>query len=425
MKQKWNLKKCFFGLASAALLGGMIAACGSGDVSTGTTDDDMQLLLMKGEDGNSGYAGDIEMAVEACKLDASCAQKMNGAVYVSSAAESSSSTEIVEPGSSAAAVSSASVVTSSASINLSSAAVVSSSSAGLNLSSASVADGTVNGTCAPVPATISKGESTTWTFSLASGLGIAVINKLSSVVFDWTLEGSTEGSASGVGSKTTAGTYAASGSYGASLVVDGNTIQCSPLQVNGAAITGCTCTADASTVDVASGAATATWTVSGCTTNANITGYAWTDATGTGETATASFTAKGQTVAPTVAVSNDDNTVETFTCESVKAVDSSAPEYMLDGTTEGTYTVEPGTYSMLYACSQANQYYQPPIAVSASGSWDAFTVTYKGPLGTETTTNAETQHVISYSSLYGGSFSSMPTEQFTITVTHAAVIKCQ
>lgn len=329
MKQKWMLKKCFFGLASAALFGGMIAACGSGDISNSTTDDDTQLLLMKGEDGSSGYAGDIEMAVEACKLDASCAQKMNGTVYVSSAAESSSSVAIVEPGSSAVAVSSSSVVTSSASINLSSAAVsvLSSSSAGLNLSSSATVEdnGTVNGTCAPVPATISKGESTKWTFTP----GITAQNN---ALFDWTMTGSTEGTFSATGSNggtTATATYAASGSYGATLSVDGNTIQCSALQVNGAAITGCTCTADASTVDVASGSATATWTVSGCTTNANITGYSWTDATGTGETATAAFTTKGQTIAPTVEVSNDDNTKETFTCASVKAVDSSAPEYEL------------------------------------------------------------------------------------------------
>lgn len=171
-----------------------------------------------------------------------------------------------------------------------------------------------------------------WTFNRLSPTGMAGMTAQQNALFEWTLPNSAEGTFSALGKdkgNTATATYAASGSFKATLQVDGNTIQCSELQVNGAAITGCECASASATVDVASGAASATWTVSGCKTDANITGYSWTGATGSGETATASLTKKGDVVTPIVTVMNDDNTKTEFTCASVKAVDSSAPEYEL------------------------------------------------------------------------------------------------
>ncbi len=331
-------KKFIYGLAAAAFAGSLFVACGDGDVSGTTSDDDTSAFL-----NDSAYYGSLkDLAVTACKDSPKC--NANASEIVEPTSSSAADSPVTEPSSqSQAPTSSASIPTplSSSStpiVNLSSVAV-SSSSAGVvtpTSSAAIVDDGTVNGTCAPVPATISKGGSTTWKFTKLSPAGMAGMTKQQNAIFDWTMTGSTEGSFSAKGSAggtAATATYAASGSFTATLTVDGNKITCSALQVNGAPITGCVCTPDVANPDVASGPATVTWTVSGCqTTGATITGYAWTDATGTGETATASFTEKGQTITPVVTVSNDDNTQEQFTCAAAKAVNSSTPDYEIDGT---------------------------------------------------------------------------------------------
>ena len=323
------MKKRYLGIALAALVGGAFVACGSGDVSKPTSDDEM---LVFGND-STYYSAIIKDATASCTADPACASKLNG---TSSVAEesSSSSAEIVEPGSSPGSSSSAAPLPGSSStlINFSSASVPA-SSATAGVSSSSIADdGTVNGTCAPVPATIEKGTATTWTFTVDKNLGMNIVLKSSSVAYSWAMPNSEELSAEETGLKNTSATYKKSGDFSATLVVDGNTVQCSPLHVNGAKITGCECSADASTVDVASGSATAKWTISGCTTDATITGYTWTGATGSETSATATLSKKGESVAPTVTVKNDDNMEVSVTCPAVKATDSSAPEYEIDKT---------------------------------------------------------------------------------------------
>lgn len=329
-------KKLVFGFAAAALAGSLFIACGDGDVSSTSADDESSAFL----NDPDYYKTLIESATTACNDDPKCAANIGNIVVEPS---SSSASEITEPSSasvSSASMSSASVLppllsSSSPIVNLSSASVIT-SSASVIVSSSSVEiedNGTVNGTCDPVPAKIEKGASTKWTFKRVTPPGMAGMTAQQNALFDWTMPNSTEGTFSELGKNggnAATATYTASGSFGATLQVDGNTIQCSELQVNGAPITGCVCTPDVANPDVASGPATVTWTVSGCqTTGATITGYAWTDATGTGETATASFTEKGQEITPVVTVSNDDNTQEQFPCASAKAVNSSAPEYEL------------------------------------------------------------------------------------------------
>ncbi len=317
------MKKRYLGIACAALVGGALVACGSGDVSKPSGEDEGNTVIFD----SSYYANRLDEATKACEADPVCAARMNGISSV--ALSSSSSSEIVEPESSPGSSSSAAPVPGSSStlINFSSASVPT-SSATVGVSSSSIADdGTVNGTCAPVPATIEKGAATKWTFTVDPNLGMNVVLKSSSVPYAWTLPNSEELSAEGTGLKNTSATYKNSGDFSATLVVDGNTVQCSSLHVNGAKISGCECAADASTVDVASGSATAKWTVSGCTTDATITGYTWADATGSGTSATATLSTKGETIAPTVTVKNDDNTEVSVACPAVKATDSSAPEY--------------------------------------------------------------------------------------------------
>lgn len=348
-------KKLVFGFAAAALAGSLFIACGDGDVSSPSADDVGNSLI----NDPDYYKSRVDSATKYCNSDSKCAANIGNIVVEPS---SSSASEITEPSSasvSSASMSSASVLppllsSSSPIVNLSSASVIT-SSASVIVSSSSVEiedNGTVNGTCDPVPAKIEKGASTKWTFKrVTPPTGMAEITAQQNALFDWTMPNSTEGTFSELGKNggnAATATYTASGSFGATLQVDGNTIQCSALQVNGAPITDCVCTPDVANPDVASGSATVTWTVSGCqTTGATITGYAWTDATGTGKTATASFTKKGQEVTPIVTVSNDDNTQEQFTCAAAKAVDSNAPEYEIDGTgvtipsgSCGTVTVE-------------------------------------------------------------------------------------
>lgn len=323
------MKKRYLGIALAALVGGAFVACGSGDVSKPTSEDEGNTVIFD----SSYYAGRINVADSLCKEDPVCSAKLNGK---SSVAEvSSSSTGIVEPGSSPAAASSSSAApfpgSSSTLINFSSASVPSSSATVGVSSSAIVDDGTLNGTCEPKPATIEKGATTTWTFVTLTPAGMAGMTAQQQALFTWTMTGSSEGTLSALGKdrgNTASATYTASGDFTTSLELDnGNKIQCSPLHVNGAKITGCECSADASTVDVASGSATAKWAVSGCKTDATITGYTWTGATGSEASATATLTKKGESIAPTVTVKNDDNTEVSVTCPAVKATDSNAPEY--------------------------------------------------------------------------------------------------
>lgn len=316
-------KKLMYGLALAAIAGGAFVACGSGDVSGVTSEDKGNVFVYD----SSYYVGRVETATNACASDAECAKKANNTVIE----ESSSSAEITEPGSSSAAVTSSASTeksSSSAVINFSSASTSSSSTV---VSSSSVEiqdDGTVNGTCAPVPATINKGESTTWTFTQVTPAGTAGAK----AAYEWTMPKSTERTANGTGLKTTTATYATeSGTMTATLVVDGNTVTCSALQVNGAAITGCSCTADAAEVDINGASATASWKVTGCTSDATITGYAWsTGVTGSDNTGSMTVSAKGEQT-PTVTVSNAEGTKQEVTCGTVKVTDSAAPEYEIDG----------------------------------------------------------------------------------------------
>ena len=147
-------KKFIYGLAAAAFAGSLFVACGDGDVSGTTSDDDTSAFL-----NDSAYYGSLkDLAVTACKDSPKC--NANASEIVEPTSSSAADSPVTEPSSqSQAPTSSASIPTplSSSStpiVNLSSVAV-SSSSAGVvtpTSSAAIVDDGTVNGTCAPVPA---------------------------------------------------------------------------------------------------------------------------------------------------------------------------------------------------------------------------------------------------------------------------------
>ena len=195
---------------------------------------------------------------------------------------------------------------------------------------------TADGSCAPSKASIYKGETVNWVFTPAKLSTTSVTelmewqNFVNNSTCDWTLNGATPASSSGkCGSdgKTVTATYSTTGNFSASVKLGEKTINCGSVQVTGAPLTGCSCEASETAPDVADGAVTVTWTVSGCNTLADIASYAWTEATGTASTATMTFTEKGQTASPTVMVTDSENNSVNLTCPTVKTVNSNAPEY--------------------------------------------------------------------------------------------------
>ncbi len=194
---------------------------------------------------------------------------------------------------------------------------------------------TPDGTCAPSKTSIYKGETVNWVFTPATLSGGSVPefmeykNFVSNSTCDWTLDGASPASSSGkCGSdgKTVTATYSTTGNFSASVKLGEKTINCGSVQVTGAPLTGCTCEASEAKPDVADGAVTVTWTVSGCHALADIASYAWTEASGTTSSATKTFTEKGQTASPTVKVTTAENTSVTLTCPTVTAFNSKAPE---------------------------------------------------------------------------------------------------
>lgn len=203
---------------------------------------------------------------------------------------------------------------------------------------APIIDGTF-GTCAPLKNPINKGESVQWRFTANSKYPGFDPLKVAKATYDWSFAAGAVDDGSGKGTTSGNVAYPAAGQTTASVTVlyDGTPIivTCDPLQVNGAAITSCKCEPDVANPDIANGPVTVTWSVSNCSSaGATITGYEWTGATGTGESASATVTKKDENIAPVVSVSNEDNTVQNFTCSSIRTVDSNAPDYIITSPVE-------------------------------------------------------------------------------------------
>ena len=194
------------------------------------------------------------------------------------------------------------------------------------------------GSCAPVKTPISKGESVAWAF-MPNGMAntLDFVQGKGSLVWSLNPTGIEAGeSASKLQSAPI--TYSAAGDYKASVVatlgLESEMIACSPLRVNGAPITGCECNLNSASeiVDIAGASTVATWNVHGCSSATEIIDYTWVGATGTGETATATISQKGQEIAPTVRIRSLESEIE-VACPAPKVVDSDNPEYLflIDG----------------------------------------------------------------------------------------------
>ena len=316
-------KKLFFGIISIAFIAGIFVACGEGAIEAYNTDDNVADLTF-------GNSLDIKKSETACQANPECLEKLNQ-VQPTSSAEPPPPSSSEEP----VLISSSSVMfptSSSSLITITSSTTIilpPSSSTIVIVSSSSVItpEGGLAGTCAPSPAVAELGQTVTWSFNKDPSISVT---QIMAATFDWVFEGASVEtfSAKGATGITKAVSYTTSGPHTTSLSINGTApIACTPVQVNGAKITGCKCEVDNSSPDVAAGGE-AIWTVSGCTSTANITGYTWNGGElGAVETSSHVFTEKDETFAPTLSVSNDDNTVQVVACPAATAIDATKPDY--------------------------------------------------------------------------------------------------
>lgn len=185
------------------------------------------------------------------------------------------------------------------------------------------------GSCAPVTSTIEKGASVRWKLTYNSDIGFSAID-LARADHVWNFGAGAIPATDATPSTSAPVTYTNSGIAVASVTVtmqNGNTetIQCSPLQVNGDPITGCKCTTEANSVDFTA-TPDVTWSVTGCTSASAPLTYNWNGTDGA-ETFTNSFTAATASYAPTLRVGNADNTVIDVPCSAVRVTEGA--EYVI------------------------------------------------------------------------------------------------
>jgi len=317
--------KLVLGCLGVFFIMSVIVACGEGAIDPFSTDDTVAQL--------STASLDVGKSINACLADPVCREKYESTETPPSSAQiplssSSSSSIPVVPG------------LSSSLIVLSSGGVIPpfpTSSSSLVVIVSSQSSGGISGTCAPDPAIAELGGQVTWIFTKAATLDP---KDIIAATFDWTFAAGSEPTFSGQGASALKKTvsYNTSGSHTTTLSINGDTpMTCAPVQVNGAPITGCECTVDNPSPDVAAGGV-ATWSVTGCLTTANISGYAWAGSPAVPTTTFAhTFTAKGEVFTPTLSVYNDDNTVQPVTCPAATAIDATLPDYEMtaSGNTAG------------------------------------------------------------------------------------------
>ena len=190
------------------------------------------------------------------------------------------------------------------------------------------ASNVVNGTCAP-SASINKGEIATWNFYRSEG---EVYDQILAP-FIWIFDKGDEGAdtVSGNGLNTVNVSYENSGSFGATLNVDGNSVTCTDLQVQGVAITVESCEPDIASAWVGE---TITWTVV-ATSESDITGYTWASDYGdvTANGAQGSMVATSDmhktNVNVNVTITNEDKTAQYYSCATALVTDSTQVDVVI------------------------------------------------------------------------------------------------
>lgn len=351
-------KKILLGFVAAGTAGAFWA-CGDGDINEFLMDDEVVMTAVRGNPQEvDNY---VERAVKTACQDAADPTTCKASLTPGASVGTEDSTSIVATSSSATPgfnnkTSSGSNNTpdtgSSPGTSLSIVTGTSSSSnptggpqggtsqgpqAGASSSSVKIQQGsTVTwGTCAPTVSAVEKGKTVDWKFTTNNTEFNPQLAMNST--FDWTFAGGNPGTKSVVGIdgiNVKGITYAASGTYAPSVNItqkDGKTgsVTCSPVEVTGAAVTGCKCTPTVTQVDIAVNAE-AGWNVTGCVSadGATTFTYAWSEPFSALNTASiaASVGAKGE-YTPTVKVKNADNGLMEVTCGTVKAIDSNHPDF--------------------------------------------------------------------------------------------------
>jgi len=326
-------QKLFFGIICIASIAGIFVACGKGEINSFNADDQVAEISVKS-------SLDEQKSINACLADPVCKADYEAAENPPSSAQIPSSSSSVEPVISSSSISVPPLSSSPIIIASSSSIIIPPSSSTIVITSSSsiiTPEGGLAGTCSPSPAIAELGQSVTWSFNRDPSISVT---QIMAATFDWVFEGASVEtySAKGATGITKAVSYTTSGPHTTSLSTNGTApIACTPVQVNGAKITGCKCLVDNASPDVAAGGE-AIWTVSGCTSTANITGYTWNGGElGAVETSSHVFTEKDETFAPTLSVSNDDNTVQVVACPAATAIDATKPDYEMtaSGNTAG------------------------------------------------------------------------------------------
>lgn len=185
----------------------------------------------------------------------------------------------------------------------------------------------VLGTCGPSVDVINKGDLATWKFLRTSG---DVFDQIMAP-FVWTFDNGK--TLKGNGMQEVNVRYEEAGQYTASLSVDGTTVQCDPLQVQGVPIVVNSCTVNAASVKAGE---TISWTVD-ATSESEILGYEWSTAfegaTVTGSGTSASMQAISsmhkKEVSAIVAITNADNTVQRYVCDAATVLDPESVDLVL------------------------------------------------------------------------------------------------
>lgn len=354
-------KKFAVGLSSLALAGTFLA-CGDGEIFVKSEGDDaIQFAYVDAQDSSM-----MKNAIKDCQNDPVCKEKMGNYNPDVPSNPTTSSASQQQPGpinpSSSSTVLLPPSLASSSSLTIPD---LGTSSSGGDIPNPPQGGTTGDlGSCAPVTTPIEKGGSTSWkfTFNKNNTSGVTPMDILNFDA-DWNFGNAGTPSVVSVKGLASPGnvTYKNSGPATASVTLSNGlkteTIQCSPLQVNGDPIT-CTCeTAAISPYDFTSASgATVTWTATCSSAGATITGYQWSGAEGTSEIGSYTFTDE-TTVAPKVTVSNDDKSVQEFECPAVKGTNGPENEFDLATATDEQKALQQGvTYTVKHPYSAAIQF---------------------------------------------------------------------
>jgi len=350
-------KKIYAGIMSFGIAASFWA-CGSGEIVKFDDTTDGIIEVWPSDDPNAF----VTMGVNREVLDTACPQCFVGGLPSSSSIfqppVGQSSSSIFVPVISSPVLSSSSVPE----INLNSSSsfkwVPPSSSSGVVIirsSSSAAPILTGGGTCAPAKPIVEQDEAVIWKYTV--GGNVKTTDMLSAQLV-WSTPGATPESLDGKGAKFMSDTvkYATSGQHTATLKLSTTkgsfNLDCDPVQVNGAKITGCKCATEAKSVDFNTTPGV-DWSVSGCSTGAGLEmSYEWDGAVGAA-TFTKTFTAATDAYAPKLYVKNNDNTMVEVTCPSVKITDG--PEFEIT-TTQGAGAIKlpKGTSSVVLSVDAYN-----------------------------------------------------------------------